>query len=437
MTYMTQNLLKRGHTWYVRYIVPRKFRDIVGKSEIVRSLKTRDLDEARKRKHAALDKIVKEVEAIIYPHKGTPKEALEQAVVMRQDIVEADNPDLVKGVLMDIIRDQETTLGTQVAKQMWAIAIENEMPVSVAAQQYVDSLVAKGKVTKGTIDGRHRAAKQFVADMGDIHMSKITPRLAIRWFEEYLEPSGREAATLGRYISSMALLWKWAARREMCAGQCPFDGLSSELERPKKRKRAFTDAELTKFLKALKAKKQKHPEEYDVGLLLIESGARLNEIAELRVKDVYADGEVHIHDGKTKAANRCIFFHSDRAQKVLAERVKNKQPEDQLFEELKPGGQDRKLGHALSKRMRRTLAEVIPDAKEQGLDLHSIRRWAGTILDNCDAIPDRTLRSRMLGHRVGDMMGDVYSDGAEKGRVKKAFAVFSDIVQERIKDEPQ
>lgn len=432
MTYMTQNLLKRGHTWYVRYIVPRKFRDIVGKSEIVRSLKTRDLDEARRLKHAVLAQIVQEVERIVYPHKGTPKEALEQAEAMARDIAEAEDPELVEGAIMDIIRDNERTLGRHTAKQMWSIAIEKKVPVSYAADQYADSLKNKGKVTKGTIDGRHRAAKQFIEDMGDMPMSQITPSVAIKWLENFLEPSNRKAATLGRYIASMSLLWKWAWRREWCSGLCPFDGLTSELEKKEKTKRAFTDDELTRFLKALKNKKSKRPEEYDVGLLLIESGARLNEIAELRVKDVFPNGEVHIHDGKTQAANRCVFFHSERAQAVLIERIKGKQPDDQLFEELKPGGQDRKLGHALSKRMRRTLAEVIPDAKEQGLDLHSIRRWAGTVLDNCDEIPDRTLRQRMIGHRVGDMMGDVYSDGPFKERVRKAFEVFSRIVQQKI-----
>lgn len=75
MSYMTQNFIKRGHTWSARYIVPTEFRQIVGKREIVRSLKTRDLDEARKLRHSALDRIVKDIDQQVYPEKSLLEEA--------------------------------------------------------------------------------------------------------------------------------------------------------------------------------------------------------------------------------------------------------------------------------------------------------------------------------------------------------------------------
>ncbi len=64
MRYMTNQLIKRGQSWSVRYILPTADRIKVGKSEIVRALGTRDLDLARKLKHAALTKIIEDVEAI-------------------------------------------------------------------------------------------------------------------------------------------------------------------------------------------------------------------------------------------------------------------------------------------------------------------------------------------------------------------------------------
>lgn len=39
---MGSNLIKRHQTWYVRVGVNPKHKDIIGKAEIVRSLKTRD-----------------------------------------------------------------------------------------------------------------------------------------------------------------------------------------------------------------------------------------------------------------------------------------------------------------------------------------------------------------------------------------------------------
>lgn len=76
MRYMTNNLIKRGHSWSVRYIVPAALRARIGKKEIVRALGTRDLDEARKLKHSALSKIIEEVESIVRPSNAIVDEAL-------------------------------------------------------------------------------------------------------------------------------------------------------------------------------------------------------------------------------------------------------------------------------------------------------------------------------------------------------------------------
>ncbi len=49
-----KNLKLRSYSWYARLKVPRSLRAIVGKSEIVKALHTRDLREANRLKHAAL-----------------------------------------------------------------------------------------------------------------------------------------------------------------------------------------------------------------------------------------------------------------------------------------------------------------------------------------------------------------------------------------------
>jgi len=278
---MTQNLLKRGHSWYVRYVVPRKYRSKFGKNEVVRALQTRDLDVARKLRHSILAEIVDEVERAVFPNRGTSQEAIDQAVSMAEDIAEADDPDLVRDVIMELIKSKESELGVETTKQMWAVAISNEVPVSLAAHRWLESL--DGKVTKGTLDGRRKVARQFVEDMGDIPLSSISPKVSAKWLSEHLEPSKRSPKTLVRYLASMNLLWKWSWRREWCSGLSPFEGLSQEVAKSKKTKRSFSESELVLFLETLKRKSNKHPEEVDVAVLLIESAARLNEIAELRV----------------------------------------------------------------------------------------------------------------------------------------------------------
>ena len=49
-------LLKRGRTWYVRLAIPKKVQDILGGQEFVKSLKTKDFQEAKLLKHKHLDR---------------------------------------------------------------------------------------------------------------------------------------------------------------------------------------------------------------------------------------------------------------------------------------------------------------------------------------------------------------------------------------------
>src|ERR1044071_3332574 len=50
----TKNLKRRHQTWYARVAVPPSLQSILGKAEIVRSLGTRDLREANRKKHRVL-----------------------------------------------------------------------------------------------------------------------------------------------------------------------------------------------------------------------------------------------------------------------------------------------------------------------------------------------------------------------------------------------
>ena len=49
-------LLKRGMTWYVRFAIPEILQDIFGKQEFVKSLKTKDYQEAKLLKNKYLDR---------------------------------------------------------------------------------------------------------------------------------------------------------------------------------------------------------------------------------------------------------------------------------------------------------------------------------------------------------------------------------------------
>lgn len=430
---MTQNLLQRGHTWYVRYVIPRAYRTKLGKESIFRSLKTRDLDEARKLKHAVLDQIIKEVEAIIDAGQYSKADMIEEASAFAEEIRTAptdEKADLAEYVASDRAMYFHEKKGHATGQLYADIALRGTMPISSAGKRYLEAI--EGKVSPGTIEGRKRSINTFIENMGDMPIVNVSPRITASWLTDHLEPSGKAPKTLAKYIDNLNLLWKWSFRREWCRGTSPFLDLKAEIPKAKKRKRGFTDDSLKGFLKHLQALRPEKQVQYEVALLLAYSGARLGDICELQVKRVIGDeGEVHIFNGKTEAAERVLFFHYAECQEILKRRCEGKGGNDQIFHELKRGGEDNRLSHGLSNRMRYSLEKYMPDAKVQGIDIHSIRRWAGTVFDNTPEIHPE-LADRMVGHKTGRLLSDGYSDGPEKDRLREGFRMFGDAVGRRL-----
>ncbi|MBL4740642.1 MAG: hypothetical protein JKY12_06585 [Sneathiella sp.] len=430
---MTQHLLQRGHTWYVRYVVPRASRSKLGKESIFRSLKTRDLDVARKRKHAVLAEIMAEIEVVMNGGKPSKAAMIEEATAFAEEIRTApteEKAELAEYVASDRADYFHRKVSNEAGQLYTEVALRGSMPITGAGEKYLASIV--GKVTAGTVDGRKRSIDLFVQNMGDMPISKLSPRIAASWMSNHLEPSGKAPATIGRYLDTMNLLWDWSFRREWCAGGSPFKGLKSELPPKEKKKRGFTNEELQVYLDFLKKRPKHKSIEYEVALLLAFSSTRLGDICELRVRHIFNEGtEAHIYEGKNESASRVLFFSHPKCVEILNRRIEGKQPDDQVFEELVVGGVDGKLNHALSNRMRRYLSEAIPTAQKLGLDVHSIRRWAATVLENTPEI-DMTLSMRLFGHKTGKMLTDVYSNGPERQRLQEGFKLYSEAVEERL-----
>ena len=58
-------LLQRKRCWYVRYAIPSKAQQYLGKSEFVVSLKTRSLEEAKIRKLYYLQSFSREIQSVL------------------------------------------------------------------------------------------------------------------------------------------------------------------------------------------------------------------------------------------------------------------------------------------------------------------------------------------------------------------------------------
>jgi hypothetical protein len=72
----TTHLKKRRQTWYARHTIPPSLQGVLGRSEFVRSLKTRDLREANQRKYAVLAQMQREITQAAFM-ATLPKESAE------------------------------------------------------------------------------------------------------------------------------------------------------------------------------------------------------------------------------------------------------------------------------------------------------------------------------------------------------------------------
>jgi integrase len=184
----------------------------------------------------------------------------------------------------------------------------------------------------------------------------------VRYVSEYLPAQGYNPKSIATRLGALSSLWVFL-HQQLAAplGRNPWQGhrVSSQKQKdgPRSRKspedeRAFTEAELVALLHGTdrSRKWQVYPRVRDLLLLGLYTGARLNELCSLLVKDVIITKEARessalllIREGKTAADTRTLAVTHWAALQMLQRRIEGKEPTTQLLEELTPGGPDGKL----------------------------------------------------------------------------------------------
>jgi integrase len=147
------------------------------------------------------------------------------------------------------------------------------------------------------------------------------------------------------------------------------------------------------------------------------TGARLESLCALtadRVELAKDVGVLSILGDKSKAGTRPVGITHPDALKVLHRRCEGLAGSALLFSELSPGGYDERLSASVSKaygRYRRACG--VPD----GTDYHSFRRNVVTVLEAAGV--GQVPIARFVGHKVGTLAGDTYSQGGAKQNAVK------------------
>jgi integrase len=219
-------------------------------------------------------------------------------------------------------------------------------------------------------------------------------------------------ATFNKETGLVKAFWTWACMRE----ERPNNPMKSfkplDVGNVKSKRVSFNDAELALLAPVIEAERAKRPERYWITTLLAYTGARLEEIAQLRTQDVTEEAGVvciHILDeagsvkgGEGSASERFVPVHSAVLAKGFIKFVKSRPIGRLWFDKEKA-----KFGGPLSTWFGRQLTELGVEKRDKK-GLHSFRHTMRDKLVRAGVDP--LTRREILGHAHDDVEDVVYGD---------------------------
>jgi len=460
-----QFLLRQRQTWFVRRKVPTDLRQNIGKSEVVKSLQTRDLAVAQRRRWNALEEIDRWFDSLRGEHQQQDHHRRER---FRQTVREAANwrPSDTswattadpKGEAIDISLDALEQAGRTHTPEFAALQVAlkehqgrpAQMPeefktrFSEAAERYLHEAQRDpdAAMTQQTANQSRAVFRLFEEWSGDAPLERVSRQMATQFLDEIsaLSPHWGKAArdaelsvhelldkyaegrnlsnkTLNRYVSSLAQVWKWAERRGLWSGENPFS--YQQRKTASQKKRGWLPLEDDEVLAVLDARPS-DPQDtlHWLPLLLTYTGLRLNEACDLDVQDVRQDTEVpyiDITEAKTEAGVRRVPLHHAILQAGFLEHVQGLPKDGKVFPKLKPGGPDNKLSWNVGKRLNRLLSRA--GINHERKVAHSFRKSVGTKLERAGVPENEAVE--LLGHEKLSMSYSVYSAGVGLRRLKE------------------
>jgi integrase len=279
--------------------VPRDLRTVLKKRRFVRSLQTQSLDEANRKKHAVVTQIKRLIEALSKTPDQIEARALAKAMDRRREYLAASSqeirlPDTADTIserdfVIDDIRSEWEQLrkkaGDEIANRFIKLATAAVTPLEGLPEQWLAEI--KLGIAGQTLSQHTSAVGRFIEWAGgeNICVEEVTRLKAGAYLGELLTSSGLEPKTIKRHFSSLSGFWKWLKSRGY-AQENPFEGhkFGGGKKAPQRRK-GLVDAELKKLLSGISTERYNETL-HDVVRLALATGARLDELCELKLTDV-------------------------------------------------------------------------------------------------------------------------------------------------------
>lgn len=379
----------RGRTWYAVKKVPPALQVALGtkgrrKRHLVKSLETRDRHLALAKRYAAHA----EFEAILAAARAPEQGAMitEAAMTWRDTLARLHRGDTsafrtnypggpiaaAEGLIIEEADEIEITHGPITAAQFAGLAFGTMTPLLL----HLDAWLREGG-TRGR--AAERTQSQYRADVQRFHdwlaaaglptsVEAISKAIVGRYISETMVATGMKPTTANRRISAVSAYWRWMQKRAGIESS-PWGNASLSKVRPAhlgdaKPRRAFTDEEVSTLLAG-----DADPELADIIRMALLTGARLAELAALRVQDC-TGGWLNIRASKSHAGIRRVPIHSALTA-IVDRRCEGRAAVDRLFKANSP---------SLSKRFTRYrqrcgVHEQVEGDRQASAVFHSARHW--------------------------------------------------------------
>jgi integrase len=447
----TTNLKRRHQTWFARVSVPRSLRATLGKSEVLRSLKTADVHEANRRKHAVIATIntelshlavtaslpresaefVKEVaraerEAILAGRK-TEDEAERALDVAVEDFFEKRRRQQPAKV------DPETGYGPITDDESRALQLAHRMLsgdeialVSESVKKYLKE--AAPRITKSGYAQKEKHLNAFANWLGkDAEVQTITRKVTGRYVSDVIQLAELAPKTKKDWIANLTAYGSWLEQYGVLEAN-PWRNLTRAIKESTrgggKKKRPYTPDELSTLVKKLSPGDPLLP----MACIAPYSGLRIEEIAAMK-KEHIKDDAFRVMEAKNENSVRYVAIHP--AIKPMVAHLLATSSDDYLISGLLPGGKDGKRSHYASKKFGTFLRSN--GFEDRTLDFHSFRRSFTQRCENA-GVPESTTQL-LTGHARQSLTYGLYSPGPEFPALKKAVlqVSYGDAVDSLVK----
>jgi integrase len=433
--------LKRRHQgWYAQVAVPRHLRATLGRTDFVKSLHTRDLGVAKRKLHAVLADIQREI-ATAEANRVLPPESAAYVLEAAQEARAAvDRGFMSEGQAevsldatvekhLDLLRekhgedehgdprvDEGHVRVIQLAHRVFA----GEPVTLLSAQVEAHLAEIASSIRKTTHASKKKALKAFRDWLGqDVEVAAVTGKVAGRYLTDSLMKRQRAAKTTKTELSHLSSCWNWMMARHVLEAN-PWLRMASSLPSDKRGKEAprrpWTDDEVVQLIKGTPT----NDPLWSLSALALYTGARIEELCSLKVADV-AGNVLHIREGKSAAAVRDVPLHPAIAP--LVQHLAKSASDGWLIPGLLTGGRDARRSAGASKRFGYHLRHGLK-LVDTALTFHSLRH---SFVNRCEVagIPVTTT-ALIVGHAGGrsgltyGQKGASYSGGLPIGELAKA-----------------